>query len=286
MENITKSHSKRRKLSATLSAKLGTFNENGTALPKSTCGKKDIRNYFTSTSKHPYSLQGRITNGHSDEHVLDSTISENSIILKDTDTVAISHLQEAPVTVNDKICNGNHCSSDEVKFLSSKHAKENSSVEEKCNDDDVCPISISNKKSTPLKPKPSICSNKSYTTYDCRSLSNSPLKVNGCELIPCITRLSGLDTSMSNIVASTEISNSVPPEKNELPLTCTAIPNKRTQREKDGVLSFQSSPLKGQKEDKDDGDDSDDSENKEDEWDVENIIGYSWCREQVISSYT
>ena len=78
MEDITKSPcNKRRKLNTTLSEKVGTFNENKTALAKSTSGKLGIRNYFISSKHQPDSLSGRIANGHSDKRVLNSKVGKN-----------------------------------------------------------------------------------------------------------------------------------------------------------------------------------------------------------------
>ena len=176
--------SKRRKLSAILSKKAGTLNQNGITYPKSNSGKLDIRKYFN--TKGSDTLQDRLPNGISRKHDSPSKVDENSIASQ-TEKLPLYQSQVTSPKVNEKTLNGYHSSSGEVKVLARKHHNSNSSTGKKSNNDLIIPLSISNKNSTALN---SNVSSSSFMRCDYNFSSNSPLKVNGCELKPLITRIS------------------------------------------------------------------------------------------------
>ena len=249
--------------------------------------KLDIRDYFSSSCTDVNTITDSLTNGEpslATEHkseTYDMNSKKKGIIKSPNEIVQSKILPnfKAHALSNEEICNGDHSSVKEGNLLSTSYTNGHLNAEKNVEDDDTGPpVFISNTttivkyydNSTPATSK--ILSNSSTMTYKCTSLSESPLRVDGCELKPLIDKLDPLKIYVNGVPsASAKNSNSKSSKRKLFNLTEGWITKKQKTGQNKDTVAPTSSPVKRDKPD-----------TYEDPFEVEHVVDYSWCKQQVI----
>jgi len=247
--------------------------------------KLDIRQYFSSSCNDVNTTTESLANGEqflaneykSDTNDMDSKSGE--IIKSPNKQSKIPHKFNSDASLNEGICNGDHFNAKEGEFPATPFT--NGYLDRQEDDDTGPPIFISkttpivkyyDNSKTPVKSKLLSNSSTSCKTYNCSSLSESPLAVNGCELKPLINRLDPLRVNVNGVPSPSAKSSNTKSSKRKLfTLTEGWITKKQKTEQNKGIVVPTSSPIKRATPD-----------TYEDPFEVENVVDYSWCKEQVI----
>ena len=273
MENTSKSpNRKKRKLSTKVLEKIVPFNKiRKRYLPKNYSPNLDIRDYFSSSSKHSSKLSSGLTNG---ENQVDTELNvENEDLDAKIQHPFFSHALDYEDSDTEKVCNGNLHSSEEAKGVDQRLSNGHLESEISTNLTESGPTVYSTNDLPALNHKDLNNSSLSHVTYDCRSLTESPFKVNGCELKPCLSRLSTSSKLFNSFTSLPSKSNLKSNKRKSGALREGWITKKPKKEENTEVLASISSLDKNQK-----------LGVYEEPFEVENIIDYSWCKERVNNS--
>ena len=246
--------------------------------------KLDIRDYFSSSDKDGNTITESLTNGEqflANEHKSETydMDSKSGEIIKSPNKQSKLPLKfNGDASLNEGICNGDH-----VNFKERESPFTNGPLDRQDADDMGPPMFISKTTpivkyyddSTPVKSKILSNSSTSCNTYNCSSLSESPLAVNGCELKPLINRLDPLRIYVNGVPSpSAKKANTKSSKRKLFTLTEGWITKKQKTEQNKDVVAPTSSPIKRAKPD-----------TYEDPFEVENVVDYSWCKEQVIGLF-
>ena len=263
--------SKKEKNGRKINIKLGAFNKiRKRYFPKQMPEKIDIRKYFTAPSNPTGPLDNesnQLTNGeiqlsrakngplhslHPKSKIPNTSPNKQSIHITSSSLNAQNPKSASQCARNQKEI---EISKEELKVLAQNLVNRSPAVLElKCSNDS----------------SKTLC-----RTYDCRSMSQSPLKINGRELLPVLDRLRPSTTCVDGIRLSSSAKNILQnlKRKSVQPLE-VSIPDKRRKCDK---LATKTTSIEVKKQVTID--------TYEDPFEVETIINYSWCKEKVYISF-
>ena len=288
MEQITNPPlPKKRKLITKASERIMPFNKiRKTYLPKKQINdRSDIRDYFTSKAEEQTKINATNLLEKSENVVTKSDSPQKPCVevsyptfheikirknkTKNKSTSLQSSYPKTPPKINGKILtNGIKCGENETNIASPKAVNGHLSRPENITNNHSDSITISNDtKASPSKSNSVYLSNGGTNdSFDCRTLSESSLKINGCELKPYLKRIDPMQFKCCSASSS-------PTEKKA-----------KVQKRKVKSLGLNESwIIKKSKESKNVPSES--KKEKRDVYDnpfeVETVVDYSWCKQTV-----
>ena len=278
---------KKRKLITKASERITPFNKIRKAyLPKRQINdRSDIRDYFTSKPEEQTKInainllqksENEVSKGDPPQkqciEVSYPTIKEIKIRKNKTKNRSTSLPNSYPKTApkfNAKVLtNGIKCGKEETNLVSSNVVNGHLNIQENISNNHSDSITISNDiKASPSKSN-GVCLTNGETndSFDCRTLSESSLKVNGCELKPYLKRIDPMQFKCCSASSSpTEKRSNVQKRKvKSLGLNESWIIKKSKESK--------SVPSESKKEKRDVYDNP---------FEVETVVDYSWCKQTV-----